>query len=171
MKNVFVPPAVNDVIGIHTAQSFLYYWLKGRVYVVVSVLILAPAIIWFGGESNREDVFPILMICAALIPPLFQKRIQHLGKQVRIELTSSGVRIVDSDIELPFVDPMKDSQYGVARFKLKGDYIMVQTVGTTVRKVFLNGKEIDEVKFSIPSAMKGHAEEWVKSLNDLAAKA
>jgi hypothetical protein len=98
-------------------------------------------------------------------------RINHHGKQVSIILSNGGVAIADSKIELPFASHTTESKYGIDRFRLEGDFIVIDTTKAKGQRVFINSMEINSVKFKVLSEYSESKDELLNHLNSLASKA
>ncbi|MFM7106330.1 MAG: hypothetical protein ACKOW8_12490 [Flavobacteriales bacterium] len=170
MKTEFVPPMNGQVIGTHKATALVFFMSRSRVYIAIGLLLLSIVSILLGEELSRKDFFPIIMIFAILIPSFIRMRINHHGKQVSIILTNVGVAIADSKIELPFASHTSESKYGIDRFRLEGDSIVIDTTKAKGQRVFINSMEINSVKFMVLSEYSEHKDELLNHLNSLASK-
>ncbi len=170
MKSDFIPPAVGQVIGIHNASSLAYFMSRSRLFLAIVFMVIGLIGLGLEEEITRNDFFPLIMICAILIPSLIRMRINHHGKRVSMILTSSGVSIENSKIVLPFTRSVMNTNYGIDRFRLNGDSLILDTKKVKGRSVFVNSMEINSIEFNIPAMYLEHKDELLKYLNTLASE-
>lgn len=170
MDAKFIPPSEGHVIGIHNAKPIVYIMSRMRVFLFLLLIIILLIDIGINGEVSRENIFPLLMIAAFLVPLLIRMRVNHHGKQVQIILRKSGVSLAESKIELAFASRSAEPIYGIARFRLKSDSMMIDTTEVKGNRVYLNSSHISEVEFKLPTEYLEHKDEFIAYLNSLAER-